>query len=409
MVEFSKIAKKIRKDELPTGHRVSGEPRGERQQPEAQIPRPVPPQAEPLIPKPCAPITEGGEADVKDIKPLFTQRRTREVFHKFSEKEAAGTRLPEAVSARREGAADTTSLHEGVDAHASYEKIFLLSKYLFSSGVDYEKVDIRPVVTTVTEIAGAIAAGDEKLVELALTYIVREEGFYLNQHAVNVCILSLLIAAGAHFEMCRLIDLGVTAFLHDIGMTQFKDTVNLARKLTQKEYDEIKKHVQVGDMILRKIRYGLNDTIIAAQAEIHERLDGTGYPLGKKSLHDYARIIAVADAFESMIHPRSFRPRYSIRDVYKEIFDAKAKYDQNFIKILVERVGFFPNGFFVQLNTKEVGKVVRQNPRSPLRPIVRIVYAEDVQKPHEGDSKEIDLMKYPTIYVKKCFLEESEK
>jgi HD-GYP domain-containing protein (c-di-GMP phosphodiesterase class II) len=410
MVEFSKIVKKMRQDELLTGRRVSGDPSRDWKHSGAPSPRPVMPQEESSIPDPVEPTGEDGQAVVKEIKPLFTQRRSQEVFYKPAQREPAQTRLPDAVSAKREAAAETLPSHESAEAaRVIYEKMFVLSKALFSPGIDYAHVNTRSIVTTVAEVAGAIAAGDEKLIELALMYIVKEEEFYLDQHSVNVCIISLLIGAGANYEMGRLIELGIAAFLHDIGMTQFEDMASLTRKLTQKEYDAIKQHVQVGDAILKKINHGLSDTIIAAQFEIHERLDGSGYPAGKKSIHDYARIVAVADAFESMIHPRPFRPRHSIMDVYKRIFDAKTKYDQNFIKILVDRVGFFPNGSFVQLNTKEVGKVVRQNPRSPLRPIVRIIFAEDGQKLYEEDIKEVNLIKYPTIYVKKCFLEESEK
>ena len=392
MVEFSKIVKKIRREQ-------SG----------VNVVRPVPLHAKPLISEPLVPTEEGREAAIKDIKPLFTQRRAGEVVYKPAEKESAGMRPPQRACARRQATADSAFSCEDAEARVIYEKIFALSKALFSLGTDYAHVNTRSIVTTVAEVAGAITAGDEKLVELALMYIIKEEKYYLNQHCVNVCIISLLVGAGANYDMGRLIELGIAAFLHDIGMTQFEDMANLERKLTQEEYDEIKKHVQAGDAILKKIDHGLSDTIIAAQIEIHERLDGTGYPSGKRALHDYARIIAVADAFESMIHPRPFRPRYSITDVYKKIFDAKSKYDHNFIKILVDRIGFFPDGSFVQLNTKEVGKVVRQNPHSPLRPIVRIVYAEDGQNLYEEDTKEVNLIKYPTIYVKKCFLEESEK
>ncbi|HAJ57198.1 MAG TPA: hypothetical protein DCL35_05450 [Candidatus Omnitrophica bacterium] len=296
-----------------------------------------------------------------------------------------------------------------IDASRIYEKMFALSKVLFFPGVDYNKVDTSLIVAAVAEAAGAVATGDERLTELALTYIIENEQYYLLQHSVNVCVISLQIGVGAGYEMGRLIELGIAAFLHDIGMTQFQNMANLSRRLTHEEYAEIKKHVEVGDSLLKKIHGSLGDTVLAAQNEIHERLDGSGYPAGKRNINEYARIIAIADAFESMIHPRPFRQRYSIMDVYKRIFGQKDKYDQAFIKILVDRVGFFPNGSFVQLNTKEVAKVVRQNPKSPLRPVVRVQVAEDGRQLYEDEIKEIDLSKYPTIHAKKCFLEETQK
>jgi hypothetical protein len=110
-----------------------------------------------------------------------------------------------------------------------------------------------------------------------------------------------------------------------------------------------------------------------------------------------------------MIHPRPFRPRYSIMDVYKRIFDVKNKYDQTFIKALVNAIGFFPNGTFVQLNTKEIGRVIAQNSKSPLRPVVRLVLNEGGEHFYEEEVKEINLVKFPTLHIIKCFLEDAQE
>jgi HD-GYP domain-containing protein (c-di-GMP phosphodiesterase class II) len=412
MVEFSKILKKVRQEGQQAGRNVFEGPEVKRTPSKVNPVLPKTARKEIIEPEPLIP-EEAEEPVIKNIKPLFTRQRLAETFNKPVERPPLepGRRAQQGVSGVHQPVIvpDSSPQREISDITAIYEKIFNLGKAIFSPGIDYTKVDTTPIVTAVAEAAGAIAAGDEKLTELALTYVMKQEEYYLHQHSVNVCIISLQIGIGAGFEMGHLIELGIAAFLHDIGMTQFEDTANLARKLTQKEYDEIKNHVAVGDAILKKINHGLSDTIVAAQNEIHERLDGSGYPSGKKTIHDYARIIAVADGFESMIHPRPFRPRYSIMDVYKKIFEQKNKYDQAFIKILVDRVGFFPNGSFVQLNTREVGKVIRQNLRSPLRPAVKIVFGEDGRQLYEEEMKEVNLTKYPTIHVKKCFLEESEK
>ena len=75
------------------------------------------------------------------------------------------------------------------------------------------------------------------------------------------------------------------------------------------------------------------------------------------------------------------------------------------MKVMVDKLGFFPNGTYVQLNTKEVGRVIAQNTKSPLRPVVKIVHSVDGQKIEESSAKEVNLTKYPTIHIKKCFLE----
>ncbi len=405
MVEFSKIVKKQKRDE-PQRAEFPEKQENKNLEEQKRVLSQHPPANEQ---KPVEPVIndEAREPDIKPVKSMFTNRRFEHTQEAPVEHRKEGA--PDGQARDRQPVLHVAQVQSSGDSSMLYEKLFKLAKNVFSKGVDYSEVDTSPIVSVIAEVAGAIAAGDEKLVELALVYILKEEEYYLHQHSVNVCVISLKIGSGAGFEMGRLVELGLAAFFHDIGMTQFEDMVNMSRKLTDREYEEIKSHVSVGDVILKKINHGLSDTIIAAHNEIHERLDGSGYPFGKKSIHDYARIIAVADAFESMIHPRPFRPRYSIMDVYKRIFEQKNKYDQTFIKILVDRVGFFPNGSFVQLNTREVGKVVAQNPRSPLRPVVKILYSEDGHQLYEEETKDLNLTKYPTIHVKKCFLEESDR
>jgi len=349
------------------------------------------------------PEEAAGDYIVKTVKPLFIQQKgheqpqqqARESEHVVSAPVYPGD--PDAGQAFFE---NTIPL---------YEKMMDTARALFKKDMVYEEVDTQQIVGTIAEAASAISAGDERLIEMAITYIVKDEDSYLYQHSVNVSILSLAIGFELDHDMGKLIELGLAAFLHDIGMVSYEDMVKVPRKLSQREYDEIKKHVEVGDAILKKINHGLGDTILTVQREIHERLDGSGYPAGKKIIHDYARIISLADAFESMIHPRPFRLNYSIMEVYKRIFDAKNKYDQKIIKALVDKIGFFPNGSYVELNTKEVGRVIRQSLRSPLRPFVRIIYGVDGERLDEGKVKEANLLKFPTIHVKKCFLEDSEK
>lgn len=373
MVEFSRIAKKVRRPED-----------------EAGVKKETPQAKQPVNDA----LPEAGEEYrfSAAIRPLFTKS-----------KEPLPAPALKADVPKKATVSSGASVLD--DPLFFYQKMVALAKAVLKHGVNYEEFDSKPLVDIVAEAAARVGSDDDKLVELAVTHIIKEEESYLFQHVVNVCILSLLIGKGLNYEKDKMIELGLSAFLHDIGMTAYENMVQLPRRLTPQEYEEIKNHVQAGDRILRSINPGLSETILIAQSEIHERLDGSGYPTGKRDIHDYARIIALVDAFESLIHPRPFRPSHSLMEVYKRIFDAKNKYDQNFIKVMIDRIGFFPTGSYVQLNTREVGRVILQNPKSPLRPVVKIVMNVDGRKMDEAGVKEFDLTKYPTIHIKKCFLE----
>ncbi|MBF0450471.1 MAG: response regulator [Candidatus Magnetomorum sp.] len=96
--------------------------------------------------------------------------------------------------------------------------------------------------------------------------------------------------------------------LHDIGKIGIRDNVLLKPgKLTRDEFDQIKKHPEIGAKILNTIP-GLSD-IIPIVLSHHERIDGHGYPHGLKGLQipEWARVTAVADTFHALTSDRPYR------------------------------------------------------------------------------------------------------
>ncbi|WP_322907619.1 HD-GYP domain-containing protein [Paenibacillus campi] len=102
-----------------------------------------------------------------------------------------------------------------------------------------------------------------------------------------------------------------TALLHDIGKIGVKDAVLLKDgKLTDEEFDQIKKHPAMGESILRQVEPAdAMRPYLPGVRSHHERFDGKGYPDGLKgnSIPLFGRIIAVADAFDAMTSDRPYR------------------------------------------------------------------------------------------------------
>ena len=90
-------------------------------------------------------------------------------------------------------------------------------------------------------------------------------------------------------------------------------------KLTEEEFDVIKKHPVKGEQILRSLQV-LRPTIPIIMYH-HEKYDGTGYPsrLKGRKIPLGARIMSVADAFEAMVYGRPYRQRMNIDSAIKEI------------------------------------------------------------------------------------------
>jgi len=102
------------------------------------------------------------------------------------------------------------------------------------------------------------------------------------------------------------------AILHDLGKVGISEKILLKKsKLTKKEFEEIKKHPQIGVDIIRPIQF--LHSIIPLILYHHERWDGKGYPTGLKGedIPIGARIIAIADVYQALTSDRPYRKAYS--------------------------------------------------------------------------------------------------
>ena len=112
-------------------------------------------------------------------------------------------------------------------------------------------------------------------------------------------------------------------------------------------------------------------------AQHHERLDGTGYPLGIRGdqIHDIARVLAVADSFCAAIAPRPHRaaqrPHAALVDVSKQA--VAGALDRDAAMALIRVVGVFPVGASVALDTGDAAVVISNKADAPDRPTLRLL------------------------------------
>lgn len=142
----------------------------------------------------------------------------------------------------------------------------------------------------------------------------------------RVTFYSVKIAKALHLSPTTVGKVELAGLLHDIGMIGVSDDIlSKVEKLTPDEYNEIKKHVNHSVKILDDIKQ-LKDVVEIIKYH-HEFYDGTGYPYGKKGedIPIGARIIAVADAFDSMITPKIYRNQVSPREALERIKEVSGK------------------------------------------------------------------------------------
>jgi putative nucleotidyltransferase with HDIG domain len=142
----------------------------------------------------------------------------------------------------------------------------------------------------------------------ALARTVDAKSSWTAGHSMRVTQLAIDIAKVLGLSQELRDDLQRAALLHDIGKIGIPQSIiDKPGKLTDEEYNIIKRHPSIGAGILNPIRAYAN--IIPIVEEHHERYDGKGYPFGKsgEQIHPSARIMALADTFDAMVSDRPYR------------------------------------------------------------------------------------------------------
>ncbi len=154
----------------------------------------------------------------------------------------------------------------------------------------------------------------------ALCQAVETKDFYTRGHSDRVSRGSVMIAREIGMGGERVEALRFAGMLHDVGKLGVPTKVlQKTGKLTEEEYAAIQLHPMRGLDIVREI--GFLDEALAGIMHHHERIDGRGYPMGLAGdeIPEFARVLAVADAFDSMTSTRSYRGARPIKQAIEEL------------------------------------------------------------------------------------------
>jgi PAS domain S-box-containing protein/putative nucleotidyltransferase with HDIG domain len=153
---------------------------------------------------------------------------------------------------------------------------------------------------------------------LAATIEMRDP--YTAGHQRRVTLLASVIAEEMQFTAAQLDGLRLAGLIHDIGKINVPvEILNKPGRISETEFNIIKTHPQTGYNLLKEIEFPWPVAQIVLQH--HERLDGSGYPLGLRDggIMIEAKILAVADVVEAMASHRPYRPALGIEAALHEI------------------------------------------------------------------------------------------
>jgi diguanylate cyclase (GGDEF)-like protein/PAS domain S-box-containing protein/putative nucleotidyltransferase with HDIG domain len=160
----------------------------------------------------------------------------------------------------------------------------------------------------------------------AILNTLYEKDVTSEEHSRRVSQLSEKLAIAAKLSRQDVAEVKTAGLLHDIGKIIIPSAVlNKIGVLNSQEYDVIKTHCEIGYRILHSSQH-MRDVSKIVLAH-HEHYDGSGYPLGIKGeeIPLKARIISIADSFDAMTSPRTYRKLFSDKEALQEIIDCSGK------------------------------------------------------------------------------------
>lgn len=193
------------------------------------------------------------------------------------------------------------------------------------------------------------------------------------RHGINVAVLSNILGKWIGLEEKKVHLLTYSALLHDIGKTKIDSKIfNTNDSLSEEDYEIVKSHPLLGYNIVKEISF-LDKSVAQGILMHHERLDGSGYPLGLQNdkISQFGKIIAIADVFDAINSNRSYRkkksPFESLQIIKKESF---GKLDYTYSNIFLNHMFNYYIGKDVLLDNNKVVQIIQMDINDLDRPLI---------------------------------------
>ncbi|MFN9708075.1 MAG: HD-GYP domain-containing protein [Burkholderiales bacterium] len=241
--------------------------------------------------------------------------------------------------------------------------------------------------------------GITKHPNVCIRLLTEAAGDRASLHAVNVMILSLLLARSLGWNLTDMTEMGVGALLHDIGKLDLNDRLRHPdASFTATEHRAYEEHVSFG--IDRARKMGLSSIATLVIAQHHEMSDGSGSPLHliNDRISLAARLVALVNRYDNLCNPhiisQALTPHEAIAHIYAQ---NSFKFDSVILAAFVKMMGVYPVGSIVQLNDGRFAMVVAVNVGRSLRPSVLI---HDTKVPRR-EALIVDLAQRPQLSIRR--------
>ncbi len=218
-----------------------------------------------------------------------------------------------------------------------YSSLDLKRKRKATKRIKEESEEIRSLKKKIVQLT---KKANQSLIEsvFAFAKTIELKDHITGEHVERTVYYATAIAKKVGLPKDEIERIREAAILHDLGKIGISENILLKKaKLTKKEFNELKRHPQIGVDIIRPIQFF--HSIIPLVLYHHERWDGKGYPSGLKGeeIPIGARIIAVADAYQALRANRPYRKAFSKKKAMQILNkEAGNKFDPHIVEVFME-------------------------------------------------------------------------
>lgn len=227
------------------------------------------------------------------------------------------------------------------------------------------------------------------------------QSHYPYRHSLHVAMLALAMGARAGLDEESMRNLGLGALLHDIGMLRVPKQVWASRGiLSSQQQLDVMAHPIYAVETLGRVP-SLSDTVRYIAYQVHERMNGQGYPrrIPGELIHPLSRIVGVADTYVALLsdrpHRQGVQPYRAVESIVRSV--GTGLMDPTAVRLLLQAVSLYPVGSYLILSNGQLAKVIRTNPDRYDRPIVRMWPPRTA--PTDDSGELVDLATLPDLRV----------